>query len=128
MESHELLEIETWGDTKIVIWSSNVDRVAYHKLEEAMDGVLGVIEKTKARNVIIDLERTKKISTAALRYSSAALGFYVRLWARVDSIGGRMAMCNVTPSGVRVLEKNRLDSLWTVYDSRQDAMDAFENS
>ena len=55
-------------------------------------------------------------------FGSIVLDWLVQLWNRIRARGGVMAVCNVTAVGREVLSLARLDTLWRVFDDRQQAL------
>jgi stage II sporulation protein AA (anti-sigma F factor antagonist) len=71
------------------------------------------------KNVVVDLCRTDYCG-------STALGLIVRLWRRVRQNGGRMALCNLSEHEREIFAIAKLDSLWPICLSREDALQAIE--
>ena len=68
-------------------------------------------------------------SNAGLAASSDALGstvleWMVQMWRQAKSKGGTLATCNCSPIGKEVLHAARFDTLWQIFDSRQQAIEA----
>ena len=57
-------------------------------------------------------------------YGSTALGFFVKLWKRVRERNGRMIFCNVSEQEREILTVMRLDKLWAIRASRDEARQA----
>jgi hypothetical protein len=55
------------------------------------------------------------------------MGFFARLWRRVCERGGRMAFCNVSDHEREIMRVTRLDGLWPICPSRQEAIKAVED-
>ena len=53
----------------------------------------------------------------------ASLGFFVKLWKRIRKVDGSMAFCNVSAHEQEVLRVTRLDTLWPVCTSREQAVE-----
>ncbi len=62
------------------------------------------------------------ISQGTDYYGSTALGFFLKLWKRIRSVDGKMAFCNVSPYEQEVLRLTRLDTLWPICGTREDAL------
>ncbi len=79
--------------------------------------LLGKITKGGGLNVVVDF--------AKIDYSgSSALSFFARLFKNTRMRGGEMAFCNVSPGEREVLRITRLDTLWPICDSLEDALSA----
>jgi CPA1 family monovalent cation:H+ antiporter len=80
--------------------------------EVISDDVLGRI-----KNVVIDFHRTDY-------YASTALIFFMRLWTRVKRGNGLMAFCNLSDHEKEILQVTKLDRLWPICESREQALQA----
>ena len=106
------------GNTAIVSASGNFGEFAVEKLHTAItDGLNRFDQVPDVKNVVIDLEHTEY-------FGSSALGLFIRLWHRVSSRGGKMALCNLTDFEEEILRVTELDNFWTVCDSRDEALKA----
>ena len=78
---------------------------------------LDLLANTVAKNIVIDFEKIDY-------FGSCALGYFVQLWSRMRHHGGRMALCNLSNKERQVLDVTRLDTLWSICESRDDALRA----
>jgi anti-anti-sigma factor len=72
------------------------------------------------RNILLDFEGTDY-------YGSTALGLFLKLWKRVRSLDGNMAFCNVSEHEREVLRLTRLDSLWPICGTREEALETLQS-
>lgn len=121
-ESPSVFHVQWEDNVLVLIWSGGNQQLNYEQLEEKLEDVLGPLEKLTSKNVIVDFCMADAFGPATRRYSSTALGFYLKLWVRLRSINGRMAMCGISDLGMKVLRENKLDSLWSIYPTRQEAL------
>jgi anti-anti-sigma factor len=68
-------------------------------------------------NIVIDLARGDYLGTAML-------GAVVKLWKRVSQRGGRLALCNVSDNVMQVLRSTKLNAIWPIYSTRDQALAA----
>lgn len=68
--------------------------------------------------IVVDLEQTSACSSDKL------LGPLVMLWKRVRKQRGAMAICNLSPYGLEVLRRTKLQSVWPICASRAEALQA----
>lgn len=85
-------------------------------VQETVD-LLELIKTSQPTNLVIDLSQSDYLGTVML---SAVL----RLWKRIAERGGNMVLCNVSRKIVQVLRFSRLDTIWTICDSREQALHA----
>jgi anti-anti-sigma factor len=82
-----------------------------------------IIEQYRAdtkNGVIIDLVELEY-------FNSIILEALLRLWNHVHSSGAKMVVCNVSQVGLEILQISKLDSIWPVCDSREDAAQSVGN-
>jgi anti-anti-sigma factor len=114
--SSELFELQHEGDTVIVIPTVDMREFEYQRIESGAKHVFELVESGRANNVVMDFSKTDY-------YGSTALGFFLKLWTRVTSRGGRMAFCNISAHEREILEITMLHRLWPIYSSRKEALE-----
>ena len=110
-----MFEIEKQGDVVIVTPERDLREFEFGEIEDEGMQLLRLLESREARNVVIDFSHTDY-------YGSTALSFFVKLWKRVRANGGKMAFCNVSAHELEILELTKLDTLWGLYGSRDEAV------
>ena len=61
-------------------------------------------------------------------FSSSFIEALFRTWNRMKKRSGRFAICNLYPYCLEVLEITNLHSLWTICNTRQEAIDAVKSA
>ena len=117
MVTADLFEVEREGDVLVVTPRHDLREFEYQDIEGQGRAVLEQTGEAGLKGVVLDFGRTDY-------YGSTALGFFLRLWKRVSGRGGRMALCNQSEHEREVLAVTRLDSLWPVCRSREEAVKA----
>jgi anti-anti-sigma factor len=117
MATPGLFEVEREGDVVVVTPRADLHEFEYQDIDAAAQGVLDLLGTAEVKGIVLDFQRTDS-------YGSAALGFFLRLWERVSGQGGRMAFCNVPEHGREVLAVTRLDGIWPICRSREEALKA----
>lgn len=77
------------------------------------------LEHRQVRNIVVDC-------ADATGLGCSTLGLFLRLWKTARQCDGRFSMCGVSSEDRDVLRLVKLDGLWPIYDSRQEAIDALE--
>jgi anti-anti-sigma factor len=113
--SPAVFDIEVEGETIIVTPAEDLGELGFQQIGADGKEVLALLERSPARNVVVDFRRTDY-------YGSTALGFFVRLWKRVRGRNGRMAFCNVSAHEKEILRVAKLDQLWPVCSTREEAL------
>lgn len=117
MAAKRLFDVERQGDVIVVTPTADLREFEYQDIEAAADGILDQLGAPGVKGVVLDFHRTDY-------YGSTALGFFIRMWKRVSSHGGRMAFCNVSQHEREVLAVTRLDGLWPICATRDEALAA----
>lgn len=116
MKTAATLDIECREATAIVTPAVNLGEFSYANLEqEIADGLRRFDEQPEVRNIVIDFADSDY-------FGSSALGLMVRLWKRVCSRGGMMAVCNLSEHEIEILHACRLDHFWSICSSREQAL------
>jgi anti-anti-sigma factor len=110
-----IFEIVRQGDTLIVVPLTDLREFEYQLIEYGARDVLDLLTVGPAKNVIMDFYRTEY-------YGSTALSFFLKLWTRVTKRNGRMAFCNLSEHERNTLRVTRLDHLWSICATREDAL------
>ncbi|HUY31466.1 MAG TPA: STAS domain-containing protein [Pirellulales bacterium] len=92
----------------------------YDSLDEQMIGafcelLLRAVATAEPPALVIDLSRTRFIG-------SSFLGVLMRAWKRLRDRDGRMAICCVPSNCAEVLRVSKLDSVWNIYPTRDEAV------
>ena len=118
-DSDRLFLVEFFDGVTIVLPLADVAEIRWPEIEEASKGIFQSVTDGPGPRILVDM--------AKVRYcGSALLGLMVRVWKTVSPQGGSLAFCNVSEEVAEVLRQTRLDTLWTVYPSREAACDALQ--
>lgn len=82
-----------------------------------VDGVIEDYLAAERKGVVIDFVELNY-------FNSIMLEALLRFWNRVREANSRMALCNLSSVGREILEISKLDSIWAIYESRDDAIRA----
>ncbi len=110
-----LFAVDRVGDTLVVTPLADLGELEYQQIESEARHIHDLLNDPSLRNIVMDFQQTAY-------YGSSALAFFVRLWKKVSTRNGRMAFCNLSPHEKAILKLTRLDSLWPICGSREEAM------
>ncbi len=91
------------------------DSLDEQTLNELGTKLLAAVEQADPPVLLLDLTRTTFIG-------SSFLGVSIRAWKRLRDRHGRMALCHVNDLCREVLKASKLDSIWDVYPTREEAV------
>jgi anti-anti-sigma factor len=117
MAGEGLFDVEQDGDVLVVVPTADLRESAYDALDAGAKDVFDRLAAGGIAGVVLDFYRTDF-------FGSTALGLFVRLWKRISERGGRMAFCNLSDHEKEILAVTRLDSLWPICRTRQEALNA----
>jgi anti-anti-sigma factor len=107
----DLQTTEEHGVT-VVAAAGSIDSKTSPDLEKALVKLLG----EKKREIVLDLARLDYVASAGLRV-------FVMVGKRLQAEKGRLALCAVNPSVMKVLEVSGFATLFAIRPSRQEAID-----
>lgn len=113
-----VLRTEPSGDTLVVEVTGNLGALTFSGIQSEAEAIARGLETSYAiRHVIIDLARCEY-------FGSPGIGFFMRLWTQVRARGGSMVVCNASELERELLALTRLNELWPICQSRDDALEA----
>ncbi|MBI2477603.1 MAG: STAS domain-containing protein [Planctomycetia bacterium] len=117
MSKPKYFTVEQTGDIVIFSAIGSIGGLVEDAARIEWDALLNQVDASNARHAVIDL--------GALDYfGSIMLELLVVLWKRVSGRGGKLAICNVSPVGLEILQTARFDTLWPIVSDREQAIAA----
>ena len=111
--------IEECGVT-IVALGPEYENLDEPLLERLRTSILEAADRADPPRMLIDLSHTKF-------FGSAFIEILVEAWKRVRERGGVFSLCGVAPYCAEVLRVTRLDRVWAMYPTRDEAVRALSN-
>jgi stage II sporulation protein AA (anti-sigma F factor antagonist) len=115
MSNAKIFDSEIQYAILIVAPRGDVSTLAGEDIHAELPGLLDQLQKTEVKHVVFDLKKTSY-------FGSSLLGAMSALWGRTRSRGGKMAVCNVSDTGLEILHVSKFDTLWPICDSREQAL------
>jgi anti-anti-sigma factor len=112
-----VIQIERHGDIAIITPASEVESMSWELMPMAAEIVLAPLKKEPASGVIMDLGRVSF-------FGSMFLSLLLRCHTLVKQQGGEMVVCCVSDQALELLRLTNLDTLWALYDTREEAIEA----
>ena len=112
--------IEKYGDIAIVVPSSTVEKMPEELMSAATHLVLEPLDKMRPSGLIFDLGGIEFVG-------SMFLGFLLRCHKRVKHHGCEVVICDPSKSARELLHITALDTLWPIYNNRQEAISALNS-
>lgn len=108
---------EPHGKILVLIPTKNLGSLHEPEIVRETDDLLALLSQTPSCNLLIDLAHGNYLGTAMI-------GAIVKLWKRVALQGGQLALCNVSAGVLLVLRATKLQTVWPIYATRQEAIAA----
>ncbi len=111
--------IERHGDITVITATPALERLAFGLEEQAAELILRPLERQENPLILFDLSQVDY-------FGSMFLALLIRCWKLVLSQGGSMALSGISTRTRELLRITSLDIVWPIYDSKPEAMEAFE--
>ena len=113
--SGKFVRIDKTGDTVVVSPLFTFASFTEADLVDEWRAVQHEIDAPEVKHVIVDLGEIPY-------FGSTVLEWMVQMWKQAKAKGGSLATCNCSQIGREVLHAARFDTLWGIFDTRDDAL------
>jgi anti-sigma B factor antagonist len=111
------IRIERHGDMAVITPSPEVERMPENLMEQAAQLVLAPLREDPPSGLIFDLSQVDYVG-------SVFLSFLLRCHKRVKEHGSEVVVAGASTRARELLHMTALDTLWALYDSRTEAIEA----
>jgi anti-anti-sigma factor len=115
--SQDDLTIERHGEVTLVTASPAFENMDFSLIDQAAELMLAPLRSEPVPLVVVDLSHVDYIN-------SPFLSVLLRCWKLATVKGGLMVLAGVSGRARDLLRVTRLDLVWPIYDSRQEAIEA----
>lgn len=116
----ESFDIEWHGNTVVVIPAASVESLQWDLVEQAADVVMEPLATQDVPMVVFDL-------TCVGYFGSVFLALILRCHKFLKRRGGELVLCGANEMARELLKITALDTIWAIYDTRQEAMQAVDS-
>ena len=109
--------VERIGDIAVITPSPDVERMPDNLMEQAAQLVLAPLRTEPPTGLIFDLSQVDYVG-------SVFLSFLLRCHKRVKEHGSEVVVAGAAPRARELLHMTALDTLWALYNTRQEALNA----
>ena len=120
MARSRIFSVEREGDTLILVLPGTDITFADEEVLTEVDEVLYRLRESGARNLLVDFGQTAY-------FGSIILGSILKMGTRLRDSGGGFALCNLSENGREMLRIAKFDTLWSIYATRDEALQALHN-
>ncbi len=107
--------VEPSDNTLILSPASNINMLFEEEVREECALLIDQLSQHDAKTLVIDLG-------AVDHFGSVMLELMVDLWKHIKTGTGKFVVCNVQAVGKQVLQTTKLDTLWTILPSLEEAL------
>jgi anti-anti-sigma factor len=115
--SEPFLAFRRHGEVAVVDVSAAIEDLPASAIETAAQVVLSPLKANPPSNVIVDLSRVQF-------FTSEFISFLLRCHVIVKKHHGELVLAGVSSRVRELLRQTALDTLWAIYDNRNQALEA----
>ncbi|MEX0726062.1 MAG: STAS domain-containing protein [Planctomycetaceae bacterium] len=115
--SNDDFRLEWHENTLVVIPSGNVESMRWELIDQAAGIIMSPLKEVEVPMTIFDLSDVSY-------FGSVFLALLLRCHKFVKSRGGELVLCGASKMAAELLRITALDTLWAIYDTRDEALDA----
>jgi len=116
-EEHQDFQLEWHGNTVVITPAADVESMRWDLIEQSADIVMDPIREQEVPMVVVDLSDVSY-------FGSVFLALLLRCHKLVKSRGGELVLCGASKMASELLRVTALDTLWAIYDTREEALTA----
>ena len=114
---HEFFQVRRHGDVGVIVPSPQVENLPETLIQPAAQMVLAPLKEDPPNNLIVDL-------TDVGYFGSAFITFLLRCHLMAKNRGSELVLAGVNREIRELLRTTALDTLWALYDTSAEAVDA----
>src|SRR5262245_33812546 len=115
----QALTIERHGDLTIITASEELERIEFGLEETVSELILKPLRRQENPLIVFDLSQVEY-------FGSMFLALLIRCWKLALSQGGTMALSGVSERTRELLRVTALGMVWTIYQSKREAIEALQ--
>lgn len=113
----ESFRVERHGDIAVIIPSSEVESMPENLIQQAAQMVLSPLRADPPAGLVIDLSQVRF-------FGSVFISFLLRCHMLVKKHGSEVVLAGASDRIKELLHLTALDTLWALYDTRPEALEA----
>ncbi len=112
-------QIEWHGNCVVILPAANIEHLRWDVVDNAAQIVMQPLKRTQVPTVVFDLSEVKY-------FGSVFLALLLRCHKYVKERGGDLVLCGPSQMAKELLSVTALDTLWAIYETRDEAIAALE--
>lgn len=114
-----MAEISQYQNVTVVELDKAYDALDTEGMQKLDTLLLDKVATAEPPQIVFDMSRTEYIG-------SRFIELLVRTWRQLRERDGQMALCGLSPFCKDVIHTTRLESVWALHDSRDEAVNALQ--
>lgn len=119
--AHESFQIERHGEIAVVVPSAKVEEMHETLIEQAAKMVVQSLREDPPAGIVVDLSKVNY-------FGSVFVSFLLRCHSLAKKNGTEIVLAGPSEPARELLHLLDLETLWAIYDNRQEAVDALSGS
>ncbi len=115
----QYFSVRRHGEVAVITVSANIEHLPANSIETAAQLVLAPLKENPPSNVIVDLAQVAF-------FTSEFISFLLRCHVIVKKHHGELVLAGVSDRVRELLRQTALDTLWAIYATRAQALEALE--
>ena len=111
------IQLEWHGNTVVMSPASSIESMRWNLIEQTADIVMDPLKEHEVPMLVVDLSEVSY-------FGSVFLALLLRCHKFVKSRGGELVLCGASKMAAELLRVTALDTLWAIYDSKEEALEA----
>src|ERR1700752_3795103 len=117
----ESFRVERHGDVAVITPASEVESMPENRIQQAAEMVLAPLRQDPPAGLVIDLSQVKF-------FGSVFISFLLKCHMLVKKHGSEVVLAGCSDRIRELLHLTALDTLWALYDTRSEAVQAMAGS
>lgn len=116
-EAADTIRIERHGEIAVVVPSAEVEEMHETAIESAARMVIRALREEPPEGIVVDLSQVPF-------FGSVFVSFLLRCHSLAKRTGSEIVLAGPSKNARELLQLLDLETLWAIYDTRQEALDA----
>ncbi len=112
-----VFEIESEGAALILTPRRNISSLAEEEVQQQWDDLMTQVNQGDAQHVVFDFCNVSY-------FGSSMLEAMLSIWKKIAEREGKMAVCNLSGTGLEIMQLSKFDTIWQITESREAAIES----
>lgn len=118
--STPVFTIELEGGTLVLTPQRNISSLAEDEVQQQWDDLITQVTHDDVKHVVFDFCNVSY-------FGSSMLEAMLSIWKKIALKEGSIAVCNLSGTGLEIMQLAKFDTIWQIAESRAAAMESFSS-